>query len=198
MGPMSRRLTFVAGLAVLAGLALAAAAAPASRPSPRSMVLQLSDLPAGYGLAHAQVVSNADLKAKDPAWKDYRKLGRITGYNASFTGFGVGGVTEIDAFASVYKTGVGAHNSLLLTLVQANSAAGTKIVDAGRKSLGHDELVYSMKGSTPKEALFTVAWRRGAVFAEVIGAGPYGRLHAADVVALAKKQDVRIARALKA
>jgi hypothetical protein len=194
---MSRRLTLVAGLAVLAGLAPAAVAASASHPSARSMVLQLSDLPAGFGLAHAEVVSNADLTAKDPAWKDYRQLGRITGYNASFTGFGVGGVTAIDTFASVYRTGVGAHNSLLLTLVQASSQDGTKIVDAGRKSLGHDELVYSMKGSTPKEALFTVAWRRGSVFAEVIGAGPSGRLHAADVLALAQKQDVRIARALK-
>ena len=59
------------------------------------------------------------MSSKNPPWKDYRKLGRITGYDASYTTIGVAGLTRVDSFASIYKTGAGAHNSLVLTLVQA-------------------------------------------------------------------------------
>jgi hypothetical protein len=106
-------------------------------------------------------------------------------------------VTEVDAFASIYKTGVGGHNSLLLTLVQAHEKPGTKLLDSAPGLLGGDALVYRMEGSGLKEALFAVAWRRGSVLAEVIGGGRSGTVDAADVVAAAKKQDSRIAKALK-
>lgn len=194
---MSRQLSLVAALAALACLAIAAPAASASGPPAKTMVLSLRDLPPGYDLTGGQYVSNAELKGKNPAWKDYRKLGRITGYNASYTTLGVTGVTEIDTFASLYKTGVGAHNSLLLTLVQANDEDGTKLLASAPGLLGGDALVYRMRGSSPKIDLYAVAWRRGSVLAEVIGGGLSGRIDAADVVALAKKQDRRITDALK-
>jgi hypothetical protein len=191
---MPRKLSLVAGLAVLS-LAAFAPAADAAAPPAKSMVLSPSDVP-GYDLASGQYVSNAELKAKNPAWKNFATLGRITGYNAAYTGLGVAGLTEIDTFASLYKTGVGAHNSLVLTLVQAHEQNGTVLLSTTAKSLGSDALVYRMKGTTPNEALYTVAWRRGSVFAEVIGGGRSGTVDAAEVVALAKKQDSRISKAL--
>ena len=44
---------------------------------------------------------------------------------------------------------------------------------------------------------YTVAWCRGKVFAEVIGGGRAGTVDPADVLALARKQDARIAKALR-
>ena len=196
---MSRQLSLVAALALLASLAVVAPAAPAPGPGvvTKAMVLTLRDLPPGYDLTTGHYVTNAELKRKDPAWKDYAQLGRIAGYNASYKTLGIGGMTAVDAFASVYKTGVGAHNSLMLTLVQAHEQDGTKLLLAGPGLLGGDTLVYRMKGSGSNEDLYAVAWRRGSVLAEVIGAGRTGTVDVADVVALAKKQDSRIARALK-
>ena len=40
--------------------------------------------------------------------------------------------------------------------------------------------------------MYTVAWRHGRVFAEVMGGGIAGTIDPAEVVALAKKQDTRI------
>ena len=44
------------------------------------MVLQLGDLPDGFGLDSGHYVSNADLVKSSSTRKDYRKLGRLTGH----------------------------------------------------------------------------------------------------------------------
>jgi hypothetical protein len=196
---MSRRLFFVVTLAVLTGLVGPIAAVPAPgapKAGAKAMVLSLSDLPSKYGLTDGHYVSNTELNHKNPPWKNYRKLGRITGYNASYTTIAVAGLTHVDSFASIYKTGAGAHNSLMLTLMQADED-GTKLLATQPGLLGGDVLVYRMKANGSTVDRYTVAWRRGSVFAEVIGGGVAGRVDVADVVALAKKQDSRIAKALQ-
>lgn len=199
---MQRQLSFVATLAVLTSLAVPAGAASARRAQAdggaKAMVLSLSDLPPGFDLDDGHYVSNAELNGKSSTRKDYRKLGRITGYNASYTTIAIAGLTAVVAFASIYKTGAGAHDSMILTLAQARQQDGStvqRLTEPG--SLGSDVLVYLLKKSGSRVARYTVAWRHGSVFAEVIGGGISGTVDVADVVALAKKQDSRIGKALQ-
>ncbi|MBV8080530.1 MAG: hypothetical protein JO186_09175 [Actinobacteria bacterium] len=183
-------------------VALLIIAAPASasvghRADPKALVLQLSDLPNGFGRDSGRYVTNAQLDAERTTHKDFRKLGRLSGYYTSYSAIAVGGVTEVSSFASIYKLGTGAHASLVQSLSQAEGEGGLELIPAaGLSRLGTDARLFRQRASQNGTAVdfYTVVWRDGTVFAEVMGAGRAGTVDPDQVVALAKKQATRIAR----
>ncbi len=145
-----------------------------------------------------RIVTNDELTASTSNTKDYRKLGRLTGYDASYSALALSGLTEVDAFASIYRTSSGAHDSLRLAVAEA-TRTGSKIERLQPLGMPGDEaLAYRTTSSrgNMKVDYYTVAWRRGSVFAEVIGGGRAGTVDWVDVLPLAKKQDARIAKGL--
>jgi hypothetical protein len=193
---------------VVGAATVAAAVAPAaqgvtqpapSAPDTRRMVIQLADLPAGFGRDQGAYVSNAELAKQGDSRKDYVKLGRLTGYNVTYKRPGFTGVLVLDAFASIYRSNAGAHDSLRLSLSGAakDGGAGFRWIPSG-PVLGSEARVYAV--STKQNGMpveyYTVAWRHGRVFAEVICGGVSGRISSAEAMALARKQEARIAAAL--
>jgi hypothetical protein len=189
----------LAALAVLASpLEPARAAENAVRPA--TMILQLGDLPRGFDLEGARVVTNAELTRSGVNKKDYGRLGRVTGYDASYSALAVSGLTAVDAFASVYKTSSGAHASLMLTVAQVRNRRGSTVEQLSAvRGPGNEALVYraTSKSGSVRVDQYTVAWRHGSVFAEVIGGGRAGTIDSTQIIALAKRQDARIAAALQ-
>jgi hypothetical protein len=188
--------------AVLGALLVAACAlstADAARVNTKLMVLQLTDLPTGFGVDNGDYVSNAELATQNSK-KNYRKLGRLTGYDVVYTKLGVTGLLGIDSFASIYKSGAGAHDSMMLTL---NSVERTRLPTYKRlpvaKVLGSETRFYFVRTNQEgtKVDMYTVAWRHGPIFAEVMGGGIAGTIDPAEVVALAIKQERRIDKMLR-
>jgi hypothetical protein len=193
-------LALVAVLATAAPTTAAASQGSMARlPDTKSMVLQLRDLPTGFGVDQGHYVSNAELVETTSTNKDFHKLGRLTGYYTAYSTLAVGGVTAVSSFASVYKLGSGAHQSLVLSLAQAKRQSGFVLGPrAPVRSLGREARLYLQKADQNgvEVDFYTVAWRNGPVFAEVMGAGRSGTVDPVQVVALAKKQDRRIEKTL--
>jgi hypothetical protein len=193
-----------AGAAALAAVAVPAAqgvtqpARPA-HPDTRAMVIQLADLPTGFGVDQGSYVSNAELAKEGDSRKDYVKLGRLTGYNVTYKRPGLAGVLVLDAFASIYRSNTGAHDSLRLSLSGAAKDGGASFhwLPSG-PALGSETRVYAVSTKQNGMAVdfYTIAWRHGRVFAEVICGGVSGRISPAQAMALARKQEARIAAAL--
>src|SRR3954454_9677202 len=76
-------------LVVVLVFATIGAASAAGEPGAgaKRMVLQLSDLPQGFGVDRGSYVSNAEL-ARQNAHKDYEKLGRLPGYDVLYPNLG--------------------------------------------------------------------------------------------------------------
>ena len=194
-----------ASLAV-AGAALAVAAVPAATasthpagPDTKAMVLQLGDLPSGFGRDEGVYVTNAELAKLSDVNKDYRKLGRLAGYRAIYRRPGITGVLGLDVFASIYRSSAGAHDSYTQTLAGAvQDGDPTFRWVALTPKLGSETRVYLVTElqSGTRVDYYTIAWRHGRVFAEVTGGGVSGQISLAQVVALAKKQEARIVTAL--
>jgi hypothetical protein len=191
--------------AVLAALLLLAVAAPAVASSvprrqgnvnadPKLLVLQPVDLPGSFERDDGHYVTNAQLDATSSIPKDYHRLGRLTGYYASYSTIAIGGLTAVSTFASIYKLGDGAHASLAQSIAGTQGMRVVRAPRAALASLGPDVRVFLQKQTQNGRQVdfYTVAWRNGAVFAEVMGAGVAGTIDPLDVVALAKKQDRRI------
>lgn len=188
--------------------ALAAVVVPAAQgvpqparpahPDTRTMVIQLADLPSGFGVDQGAYVSNAQLAREGDARKDYAKLGRVTGYNVTYKRPGLAGVLVLDAFASIYRSTAGAHDSLRLSLAGAvkDGGPGFRWVPSV-SALGSEARVYlvSTKQNGMAVDYYTVAWRHGRVFAEVICGGVSGQISPAQALALARKQEARITAA---
>jgi hypothetical protein len=178
-----------------AALPTAASAAQSRTPDPRAMVLQLGDLPASFDRAQGHYVSNALLVEESGTHKNLAKLGRVTGYYTAYTAIGLGGLTAVSSFASIYKLGHGAHESLLQSIAAAKQQGGLVLEPAaGLSPLGRDAQLYLQRVTQDgtKVDYYTLAWRHGHVFAEVMGAGLSGTVDPVQVIALAKKQDDRI------
>jgi len=169
-----------------------------TRPDARTMVLQLTDLPLGFDLDQGAYVSNAELTKHGDAAKDYGKLGRVTGYNASYRRPGLTGVLGVNAFASIYRSSTGAHDSFMLTVEGAKRNGGRSFRWLPVPALGSETRAYlfTTTQSGTKVVFYTVAWRHGRIFAEVVGGGVSGNIRPAQVLALARKQDARIATAV--
>jgi hypothetical protein len=199
---VQRRL--VAAIAVLAGMAVPCAdgkthSTRVLRTDAKVMVLQLSDLPAGFGLQDGAYISNAQLMKRTSTRKDFRGLGRLTGYDVTYAKRGVAGVLGVDAFASIYRSEKGAHDSFLVSMAGAQKKAGSSFKQlSAEERLGSEARLFlatTTEGGM-KVDFYTVAWRHGPVFAEVMGGGLSGKVDPAQVIALAQKQELRIAKAL--
>jgi hypothetical protein len=199
MTPRALLAAVVAALAAAAAPAAGAGTQPApAGPDTRTMVLRLSDLPQGFGRAEGVYVTNSDLD-KLSGNKDYEKLGRLGGYRATYRRFGIAGILGVDAFASIYRSSTGAHDSYAQSLAGALQDGGPTFRWLPLKPrLGSETRVYLVteKQSGMRVDYYTIAWRHGRVFAEVIGGGVSGRITLAQVVALARKQEARIVEAL--
>jgi hypothetical protein len=199
-GYRSRRRAFLAQAVVALPLLVAAgtaAASPAYRGGdPRTIVLQLVDLPSGFDRDAGHYVTNTELAATTTTHKDYRKLGRLSGYYTSYSAIGIGGLTAVSSFASIYRRGAGAHDSLVQSLAEAERQSGVRQVHDALARLGPDAHLFLQVSSQSGKSVdyYTVAWRNGVVFAEVMGAGASGTVDPLAVVALARKQDHRIAK----
>jgi hypothetical protein len=201
---MQLKRTVAAGAAALAATVVPVAAGRSEQMAPvridaRSMVLQLVDVPGGFWLEHGRYVSNADLTRQGDAAKDYGKLGRLTGYDVSYQRRAATGMLGLDSFASVYRSSSGAHTSFVLAVSGAARQGGAGFTWLRiAVPLGSETRVYRVTTtqSGMKLDFYTVAWRHGRVFAEVIGGGISGTMVPRELLALAKKQEARISSAL--
>jgi hypothetical protein len=183
----------------LAAFPAAATAGHPGTPDPKAMVLQLNDLPAMFDREDGHYVSNTLLDEEAATHKDFEKLGRLTGYYTAYTAIALGGLTAVTSFVSIYKLGTGAHDSLVQSIAEAKQQGGLVLEPrTGLTRLGDDAHLYLQRVSQDgtKVDFFTLVWRRGHVFAEVMGAGVSGTVDPVQVIALAKKQDVHIDRIL--
>jgi ABC-type amino acid transport substrate-binding protein len=193
-----------AAAALLAAAVVQAAAAHDGAMAPvrvdaRTMVLQPADLPTGFGHAQGGYVSNAKLQQQSEVVKDYAKLGRLTGYDVSYARPAASGVLGLDSFASLYRSSAGAHSSFLQSVAGARRQGGAAFRSLPVPTpLGSETRLYlvTTMQSGLKVDYYTVAWRHGRVFAEVMGGGVSGTFEPAELVALAAKQEARISSAL--
>ena len=98
-------------VAPIALLVLACAASAAASPADhvrqadaKALVLQVGDLPHGFGVEQGHYVTNAQLAETSSTKKDYGKLGRLTGYYTAYTTIGLGGLTAVSSFASISRS----------------------------------------------------------------------------------------------
>jgi hypothetical protein len=181
-----------------AGLPGAAATAPTSSSAtdPKALVLQLRDVPAGFERTTGRYVSNAQANRESSVKKNYAKLGRITGYEAEFEKEAILGILQISSTASTYKTAAGAHNSIRISVqaADANREVRFRRLSVGGR-LGHEAYFHkaTMTRDGTKVDVFAVTWRTGRIYAGVLAAALAGSADPADVVALARKQQSRIA-----
>ena len=113
--PVRRRFELgLGGVALVASVVAALVTSGSSGRAPESLdaavlVLQVTDLPAGFRLERGEFVSNAAAAAKKGSVpKDYQRLGRLTGYDATYTRQSPSGLFEVETSASIYRTGGGA------------------------------------------------------------------------------------------
>lgn len=188
---------------VLAAVALTASTAVAAT-DPKTMVLRLSDLPAGFGLKRGFYADNARAARETAAASlaDYNRWGRINGYEAEYAREGIAGIGQVNSAASTYKAAGGARDSLRRSFAQAAkpSPGGLRFkrLSAGGR-IGHEVRVYSTtyKSEGLSVTLVTVLWRYGTVRASIYAGGLRGTVDVAEVVRLAKRQQSRVAAALR-
>jgi hypothetical protein len=108
-----RVLPVVVALAVVAVCASAATAVD-RQDATRAMVLQLGDLPAGFGVDERRQVDNATAarEAEYEDLADFKRWGRLSGYEATFTREGLTDLLQVVSAASMYRTVRGARDSL--------------------------------------------------------------------------------------
>jgi hypothetical protein len=193
-----RRVVLTVLTLALAGGYFAATALPSSKPDTKVMVLQLRDLPTGFGLEKGHYVSNAEANRQATTKKDYARLGRITGYDAEYTKRGIAGLIQVDSTASLYKTARGARDSIRVSFRAADRGGDFKRLSVGAP-IGNESRLYlsTDKDNGVNVDIYSVVWRSGPVYAAVVAGGLAGTVDAVDVVALARKQQARIARVLR-
>ena len=175
-----------------AGSALAAAA---SKPDTRQMVLRRSDLPASFVARYRGYVSNAQQTAQTAGARDYDRLGRVVGYSASFERTAADGMIQVGSEANLYRSAALARSSYASGLRLVLKQKELPIVRLPLRGFPADEsaLYKAMPAGTPRVDVFVVVWRSGAVISTVSGGGLAGTVDRASVVALARKQQARVA-----
>jgi hypothetical protein len=187
-----RRLALLLVIGAAAGAATVTLAA--ATVDTKQMVLRLQDAPAGFERTRGRYVSNKQAAAESSVPKDFAKLGRITGYEATFEKSGLTGLLQIQSASSTYKTSKGAHDSLL-----ASAAGAEKATPQFRRlslggTLGHEARLYkaTLKNQGTTIDVVSVIWRHKAVYSSLIAGGVSGTFDPAQVVALARKQQARV------
>jgi len=195
-------------LIVLTAVAAAAAAtAFAAAPDTKRMVLRLGDVPAGFSLVKGYSLDNARAakESKSATAADFQRWGRITGYEVDFSRDAITGLLVINSNVGLYKTSVGARDSLrdsFATATKPNRFNGQLITFkrvAIGSSLGQEARMYTAQLSNQgfNVTLFAVVWRYKTVKAPLVTGGLQGTVDAKDAATLAKKQQARIVAALQ-
>lgn len=201
-----------AAVVVLAAVGLAAAAGRA--PQPRSLVLTLRDLPdilPGFQRVQGYVDHNARA-ARDTGGTvaEFAAMGRLTGYHASFDAkpqrisedktiipfF----LHHVESQANLYRSPSHARDRFRARNTEP-LPRGVRLVHP--KTRVGDEMVATV-GTSPNPYLegatdnvFVVYWRYGPVTAWVLVVGMKDTVRLPDAMALARKQQQRIAQALR-
>jgi hypothetical protein len=168
---------------------------PSREADPKRMVLQLRDLPTGFGRTSAHYASNARAarESKGITLADYRRLGRITGYEAEFRREQIVGLIYVQSTASTYEDDDGARDSVRATQrVVAKTGKFTRLSVGA--PLGHEARMYSttVKQSGFSVIVYSLVWRYEEVKASLIADGLRGTVTPDSVVRLAQKQQRRI------
>jgi len=196
-------------IALAAGLFLAAAStALAATADTKRMVLGLSDLPAGFTVEKGRYVDNRAAarqttnQSQAKSLADYKRWGRIMGYERNFEREGLVGALQVESNASVYKTAKGATESTRESFSVATkpNVAGWvfKPVSAGG-AIGHEARVYStsVKQGGLDLTVVVVIWRYRTVKASIFAGGFKGTVDAAEIASLARKQQAKIEAAIR-
>jgi hypothetical protein len=179
-------------MTVGAGSALAVVAA---KPDTQRMVLRASDLPAGFSPHAAAYVTNAQQTAASAGDRDYDKLGRVIGYSASYQRSAATGLIQVESEANLYRSAALAHSSYTSGLKLVLKQKELPVARIPLRGFPGAEAAFfkaTPPGKTPLD-LFVVVWRTGSVISTVTGGGLAGSVDRSAVVALARKQQARIA-----
>jgi len=182
--------------AIVAALALVATSAAATRPSPKTLVLRLRDLPSGFGV---QTTTNYTIQgaASDGGVtvRQLRAWGYVAAYEVDFaraievpkTARGIFGVYS---FANTFASPNGAHSRWVRRVGDCKHyrvlPLATKIGDATRLCSGTITVA-----SRVVQAYFVI-WTHRNVFETLLAYGNKGRVTPGQAVALAKRQDARM------
>jgi hypothetical protein len=137
-----------------------------------------------------------------PPRDDPDRFGREGGWKSRFQRGGTTstrGPLVIESRADLFETVGGANDDFDLykeALDQLASGAGGETLERGPR-LGEESYAVTFRQGAPPTAVrhYAIAWREGNVTGYVFANGFDGRMTLAHVVALARKQEQRIARA---
>jgi len=183
---MTRRLrVLVAATALAAGAGVAVAAGV----SPRSLVLQPADVPAGLVRTVDRHIGAAELVQEQGSVRP----GFVTGWEAQFAASKpAGGIVEITSRVSVYKTSDAARASLLWSYRRAlaKPPAGWTVTRLDVAPVGGLARMYALHGHTGGKALtvYAVIWQSAKVKASVFVGGATGSVRLSQAKALAARQ----------
>ncbi len=199
-----------AALAVLAGgcgsrePAATTSSRQAAGPDPKALVLGLHDLPAGFvRVSDSGTVDNARAAAGGPPGQVGRLVGwgRLTGYQAHLARYRPGGPDQgpldIHSVASVYRDAKGAAAALAYTSRHLVPRGLSPIALAVRMGARAHEYVGQIPFRGVPGLLYVLIWREGRVFAGITVTGAVGDVSAADVAAVAERQEARIVAQLQ-
>jgi hypothetical protein len=192
----------VCALACLGAIAGGGIAARLPSPDPKEMVLQLGDLPAGFGKESGKYVSNVQVARKqDVSIAELRRWGRVIGYDVVFGKKRLVGLSQVDSSANTYETPGGAHDSFREQVAAATGPNDRGLVFKRLSTggaIGHESRLYvaRTKSGGVTVDVYAVVWRYSRVTAAVIGAGIAATVDAHVVVDLARKQQRHILAAV--
>jgi hypothetical protein len=188
------RLT-VALLALAALLTATVAGGTPSARDPKTLVLRPADLPADFRQTATRRVSNAQATKEALVKRNFTRLGRLEGFEASYRKRTTRGILLVVSRASTYKTAAGAQKSLELDVAGAEKSRAPRFrrvpLEAEIGDDAHLHRATVKQGRTTVE-IYTLAWRSGKVYAAVIGNGLAGTGKPWFVVKLARRQQARI------
>jgi len=196
----------VAALAALVGGLLAATAS--GRPNPRTLTLRLADMPSGFSVKTAHYVGAVAAAGSGSATEaQYRAWGYMAGYEADFAQRGslsdlLKGAVEIDSSVSVYETAHGAAESWADSKVYCAEHTSVCLRLSLGKKIGSQAGLYKLTPPSSggvKTVVYSVVWHRGPLRAAVLATGAAAGVgpSLSEVIALAVKQDRRMAQALE-
>jgi hypothetical protein len=178
----------------LAALVLLPAAVAAD---PKAMVLRPADVPVDFRQTKVRYVSNAQASREAAVRKNFVRLGRIQGYEATYEKQARRGILLVLSRASTYRTAAGARQSMSLDVAAAEKSRSVRFRRVPlAPTVGDESRLYraTVKQGRTTVDVYTLSWRSGRVYAAVIGSGVAGTGKPWFVVKLARRQQARIAR----
>jgi hypothetical protein len=196
----------VALVALTVGGAVQAADVEAGAKDPSRMVVQLSDLAAGFETATRRARPNATVaKETGVPLTTLIGWGRIDGFQAEYDrsvdpASPPHGAATVSAAASTYRTAKGLARAYRASVERIARTRSPRYVSRALPARLGDaaqlwETRFVQDGITV--VLFTVVWRTAGTLSNVAVAGVAGRLSAADALVIARKQDARVRAATR-